>query len=480
MGDSSFRKVHIGLFALLVGLFGCASGGGSSSGGGVLDVDALVAEARDVEQGERPRDTPNTDEAGDQLDGGNDATDPAEARMHYEMALTSAQAAITEDPRNPLAYRLAALASLFLEDFQRAGEYFGQAEELRPVYQFEDVALREGAYIEQYQLASPLLGEGAYEEAAVYLENADAVYDGRPEAKITLAQIYASLRQHDRAIQKIDETAEFLASDIMEDIDEETAANWRAQAEGFPLMKAQVLADAGRFEAAAVAYRELVAANPDDISHRQDLGAILMQMGETEEALEVYTDLMNRPGLDSDGLTRIGLGFYGADQFDQAAMALERAAEVSPMDRDAIEWWTRSLMADSLWSEVPAVAERWIELDPQGQQALAILAQAANVNGNTQLAAQTIQRVQELEFNVNNLQMSRGAGGVDVSGAVSNKTLPAGTQRTLVFTFYAPSGAELGTVIHTVALGAQEMSEVFQLQFDSEEPIGGYGYRVGN
>jgi tetratricopeptide (TPR) repeat protein len=444
-------------------------------------VDALMADARDVEQGESPRNTTNTRAAEDQLDAGEDADDPAEARSHYRMALTSAQAAIAEDARNPLAYRLAAIASLSLEDFQAAGEYFDQAQELRPVYQFEDVGRREQAYIDQYQLASPLLPEGAYEQAAVYLENADAVYGkGRPEAKITLAQIYASLRQHDKAVEKIDGVEAFLASPIMEDIDEETAANWRGQAEGFPLMKAQVLADAGRFEQAVVQYRALIAADPDDLDLQQDVAAILMEMGNTEEALPLYTALASRPGLDSDGLSRIGLGFYQAEQYDQAAATLGRAVEVSPMDRDALEWWARALMADSAFAQIPPVAERWLALDPQSQQGLAILAQSANVSGDTPAAAAAIQRMQALQFSVDNLQMTRRrGGGADVSGAVSNKTLSQGANVTLIFTFYADGGRPLGTVSHTVAAAAQGMNQVFQLGFDSAEAVGGYGYTVG-
>jgi tetratricopeptide (TPR) repeat protein len=475
--------MHIALFVFVLGLSGCASGGGggSTSAAPGVDIDALMADARDVEQGESPRNTPNTRAAQDQLDAGDDANVPAEARSHFQMALTSAQAAITEDPRNPLAYRLAALASLSLEDFQAAGDYFDQAQELRPVYQFEDIALREQTYIEQYQLSSPFLGDGNYQQAAVYLENADAVYgNGRPEAKVTLAQIYAALRQHDRALEKVDQVEAFLASPVMEDVDSETATAWRASAEGFPLMKAQVLADAGRFEEAVVAYRALVAADPDDVELQQDLASILTQMGNTQQAVEVYTALSTRSGLDSDGLSRIGLGFYQAEDYDQAAATLARAVEVSPMDRDALEWWARALLADSAFAQIPAVADRWLALDPQSQQGLAILATASNVNGDTQAAAAAIQKVQALEFSVDNLQMTRiPGGGAEVSGAVSNKMLAQGANVTLVFTFYADGGRPLGTVVHTVAAAAPGMNQIFQLQFDSAEAVGGYGYTVG-
>lgn len=482
MGSHSSGKMFIALVALLLGLTGCASGGGggASSGDDGLDVGTLMAEARDIEPGEVPRETANTNAAEDYLDAADDADAPAAARQQYQLALSSAEAAIAEDPRNPLAHRLAALAHLGLEDYQAAGAAFDEAQELRPIYEFEDVGIREQGYIDQYQEASPYLGTGEYEQAAIHLENADAIYHGRPEAKITLAQIYAASREHDRALQKIDEIEEFMASDIMVDIDEELAANWRQQVEGFPLMKAQILADAGRFEESVVEYRALVASNPDDIALRRDLASILMQIGDTDEAVEIYSDLAMRPGLNSDDLSIIGLGLYQADQYAEAAETLERAAEVSPMDRDAIEWWARSLLADSAWAEVPPVTQRWIELDPQSQQGYAIQAQAANMNGNTQLAAQTIQTLQDLELSVDNLQMRRNVnGGAEVTGAVQNKTLAPGSQVTLVFTFYAESGAPLGEVIHTVAVGQENMNELFQLVFDSAEFVGGYSYEVG-
>ncbi|MGD2046057.1 MAG: tetratricopeptide repeat protein [Gemmatimonadota bacterium] len=481
MAVHSSRNMITALVALLMGLSGCASGGGGgSSGDSGLDVGALMAEARDVEEGVAPRETENTQAAEDHLDAADDADDPAQARQHYQLALQSAEAAIAEDAQNPLAYRLAALAHLGLDEYQEAGAAFDQAQELRPIYEFEDVGIRENAYIDQYQMASPLLGTGDYEQAAEYLENADAIYHGRPEAKITLAQIYASLREHDLALEKIDETLAFLDSDAVADMDEETVANWRQQAEGFPLLRAQVLADAGRFEEAAAAYRTLVAANPNDMELRQDLAAILTQMGENEEALQVYRELADQPGLDADGLSRIGLGLYQADQFAEAATILERAADASPMDRDAIEWWARSLLEDSAYAAIPPVAERWLELDPNSGQGHAILAQAANMAGDTQLAAQTIQSLEALEFAVDNLQMRRNPnGGADVSGSVTNRSMPEGSEVTLVFTFYDTNGTPVGEATQTVSLGAENMSNVFQFSFDSDQQVDGYGYTVG-
>lgn len=478
MAVYSSRNTWIALVAFLSGLTGCASGGGASSAEDAgLDVSSLMAEARDVDPGVDPRETDNTDAAQDHLEAGDDAGAPAEARQHYGLALQSAQAAVAEDPQNPLAHRLAAYAHLALEDFRAAAAAFDQAAELRPIYEFEDIAAREAAFVDQYQEASPFLGSGEYEQAAVHLENADAVYGRRPEAKITLAQIYASLREHDQALQKIDEIDAFFASDQLEGVDEQMVADWRAQVEPFPLMRAQILADAGRFEEAASAYRTVVARDPGDLTARQDLAVILMQTGETEQALEVYRDLAMQPGLTSDGLTRIGLGLYQADQYAESAAMLERAADRSLMDRDAIEWWARALLADSAWTELQTVAQRWLELDPMSGQGHAILAQGANQAGNTQVAAGAVQVLQEMEYSVDNLQLRRNPnGGGDLSGSITNRTLSQGEEVTLVFTFYAENGRPIGNAMQTVSIGAEGMSEVFQLQFSSAEQVGGYSY----
>lgn len=62
---------------------------------------------------------------------------------------------------------------------------------------------------------------------------------------------------------------------------------------------------------------------------------------------------------------------------------------------------------------------------------------------------------------------------------MTNTSRPPGSQVTLVFTFYGVSGAEIGRTVHTVALAAEGMSDVFQVQFDSDRFVGGYSYTAG-
>jgi tetratricopeptide (TPR) repeat protein len=471
-------KNRLGLvlvMALGFALTGCA-GGGTSQAGPVAVPTGAGGEV--LAQGERPRQNDNTRAAQRALDQADEAEGEAEAMALYEEALTAAQAAITADPTNPLPHRQAAMALMGLERWQEAGEAMTRAEELRPIYQFETEPIRERAWIALYQEAVPLVNAGDYEAAAQVFRNANAIYSARPEAMFTLGQIYGQLRQHDAALDQL-ATAVAIVED--EDrrltMDSTTLANWDEQAGQVPVMRAQILADAGRFEEAVVDFRALYAADPDDIMIARNLAAILVQMGSTEEAFEVYAGLMERPELSSQEFYAIGIGFYQGDDYNRASQAFGEAAQRSVMDRDAVEMWARSLQLDSAFTAIPPVAERWVELDPYSQNGMLILAQAVNMAGDEDRARELIMAIEALQVQVNNLTITRlGGGGATVTGSLTNKTLAEGTSVILTFNFYAEDGTELGTAQTMVTAGGEGMAEMFQVNFASSEYVGGYGY----
>lgn len=470
-------KIRYGLVLAIAALFavgGCASGGGG--GGGGTTIADLAAGAA---QGEPPRNTENTRAASRAIDAAEKADDEAEARMHYEQALTSAQAAIAEDETNPLGHRLAAVAALGLEQYADAGRHFDRATALRPIYEFEDQPLRERVWLDLYQEASPLIQAGDYAAAAVVFENANAIYQGRPEAMFTLGQIYAQLGQHDKSIQYLDQAQAFMGSELMTVADSATAAGWREQAAEIPELRAQVLAAAGRYEEAADAYRALSSSDPMNLGYRRNLASILMRMERETEALQVYTDMLSRPGLTGEDYFAIGAGFYQASDYKGAARGFSGAANLNPRDRDALEMWARSLQLDESWADVPPVAQRWIALDPATQNGRLILAQAANQNGDAQTTQGAIQGVEGLQVAVDQLQLQRyGNGGALVSGSVINKKLQEGAGVTLRFTFYGAGDRPIGSVTQRVTVGAVDGTRSFQAEFDSTEQVGGYSYEL--
>ena len=429
--------------------------------------------------GERPRDTDFTEDAEDRIEDAEDTDDEAEKQAYYAMALEHAQAEIAANPNNPLGHRLAALASLGLGQYAEAGAFFDRAMELYPLYEFEDQGIRESTWIDLYNQASPLVGAGDYAGAVEIFEDAHAIFQSRPEVMITVAQLYGSLGEFERSLFFMGEVDAFMASETAAVADSASMAGWQDQAAVLPLLKAQVLAADGQYDLAAEAYRDLMALEPGNVDHIRSLGAVLMDAGREEEALEVYEQLLEQPGLDGETIFAIGVGFYSANDYVNAAAAFGKAADLNNTDRDALEMWARSLLLDQLYADIPPVAERWVELDPNSQNGWLIWAQAANQNGDTEATQAAMGTAQELTVSLDQLQMQRfGNGGARVSGSVVNKAAEEGASVSLVFTFYGEGDTPLGTVSTSVMIGAVDMSELLDVQFDSAEMVWGYSYEL--
>jgi tetratricopeptide (TPR) repeat protein len=439
----------------------------------------LMGTSLSAQVGERPRDSDYTEDAEDAIDDAEDTEDEAEKEAYYRIALQNAQDEITENPNNPLGHRLAALASLGLAEYAEAGAFFDKAAELYPLYEFEDQQLRQSTWIDLYNQASPLVSAGDYEGAVAIFEDAHAVFKDRPEIMITVAQLYGSLGEYEKSLDFMGQIDGFMASETAAVADSATMAGWQEQSAVLPVLKAQVLAADGQYDAAADAYRGLVAAEPDNSTHLRSLAQVFMDGGRDAEALEVYEQLLVQPGLDGETIFAIGVGFYSASDYVNAVEAFGKAADLHRTDRDALEMWARSLLLDELFADIPAVAERWVELDPFSQNGWLIWAQAANQAGDTEATQEAMGVAQDLEVSVDQLQMQRfPRGGASVSGSVINKTLEEGTPVSVVFTFYDDDDAPLGTVSASVTVGGADMAELVDAQFDSAEMVWGYSYEL--
>jgi tetratricopeptide (TPR) repeat protein len=428
-------------------------------------------------QGVPPSETANTDQAEQLLEDAENAGVPTAAEGLYRQALTAAEAEVAANPDNPLGHRLAALASLGLGEYQQAGAHFDRAAELYPLYEFEDMQLREQTWIELYNEAMPLLSQNDYEGAVVLLDDANAIFTSRPEGFITAAQLYGQLQQAEPALEALDRAEEIIAGVSEDEYDAETVADWRSQGETLPVLRAQILSNAGRYEEASQVFAQILAEDPGNVDVAMNLAATQMQTGDEAAALETYDRLLNDPSLGAADFYRIGIGFYQGAVYEQAAEAFGRAVGENPTDRDGLEMWARSLQIDSAYAEVPAVAERWLELDPNSRNGLLIFAQAVNQTGDGQRAGEIVQQIDEMDVSVDELQMQRyGSGGARVTGTVNNQNLSEGTAVTLTFTFYDFNGTPLGTVEHALQVGSPEVSDLFEVEFESSEQVGGYGY----
>jgi tetratricopeptide (TPR) repeat protein len=227
------------------------------------------------------------------------------------------------------------------------------------------------------------------------------------------------------------------------------------------------------------AYESLRESDPSNVDYTLEVARIHMNLGNNTEALGIFEELLTTPGVSGPDLYAIGVGFYNADDFKNAVRGFSGAATENPRDRDAIEMWARSLQLDSLNAEVPAVARRWLELDPNSQSGWAILAQASNTNGDTGTTQEAMAALQGLEVAIDQLELQRfGGGGGIVGGLLVNKTLAPGASVTLEVTFYGSGGRAIGTATERISVGEVDTPQLFELQFDSAETVGGYSYEL--
>lgn len=491
-------KTRLGLVlttSLLVGAGACASGGGSTAGGGGGETAAPAGEA--IPTGEPVRENEFTQAAETHLEQGDDALEEgneAEARTHYQQAADAAGQAIAQDGTNPLPWLQGGLANLGLEEYQAADSMLSRAEELRPIYGLTTIdQVRETQWIALYQQAAPLVNEGEYAQAAEVLEQAHFMYQERPEAMLILGQLWAQQGRYDDAVQVLRQGLEVVDSeDAREEMDEETIAAWEEQAEGIPTVLAQSLVNAGHLEEGAAAFRELLEEQPDNLQFRQTLANIYVEMQQPDSALAIYSELMQREEMDSEGLYQIGLGLWQLEEYERAADAFSQAVAESPMDRDATEMWARALQIahppgdeetepppEAALEELKEASELWLELDPFSQTAYLITAQTVNRMGDQEYAAQLLEEANELPVLVSNLQFQRVVtGGGTVRGTIQNASLEQGTPVTVEVTFYGEGASEVGTESVTVEMPAVDATQSFEVRLQSDQQVLGYTYSI--
>ncbi len=474
-------KIRFGLvlsLAMSIGSMGCAAAASSSGAGG---GGAALPGAESIRPGEAPRQNNDTRAAQSALQQAHNLGDSAQAQAQplFQQALASANAAIATDSTNPLPWLQKGRALIGLDRYAEADTALSKAQDLRPLYQFDIAPIREQAWIDLYNRAAPLVNEGEYDKAVTLFEQANDIYKERPEAMIILGQIYAQQHEDDKALESLD-MAQKVIADKSESVDSATLASWKQQAQNIPFTKAQVLADAGRFEEAISQFRKIVAENPDDVSARINLATLMLQAEKKDSAVIMLDSIMARSDLKPRDDYLIGLRYYQADDFSKAATAFKATATAEPKNRDALEMWARCLRQDSAFAEVPPVGERWLALDPNNANAYLILAQALNNQGkDTARVNQLVDKVQGLKVKVDNLTFHPiSGGGGYVTGDVTNVSLDPGTQVTMHFTFYDESGSTIGTKDQAVSVSSANQNSLFRVDFDSTQTIGGYGYTL--
>ncbi len=485
-------RFGLGLTAAVVfAVGGCAASGGGGGGGGGAPA-AVIPGGAQLLPGESPRGNEFTETAEEALAEADMAMTPEAARPAYSEAAAASEQGIAEDATNPLPWLLAGRAYIGLGDYAMADSALDRAEALRPLYGLETEGMRERAWVGIYQNASPLVNSGDFDEARAMLEQAHSIYDRRPEVMILLGRLYAQVGDADQGLEHLEGARTLIESDRILEMDSANAAAWEESKETIAVAVGNLLTQAERYDEVITHAQSALMQFPNHPELMSHLANAYRATGDEPQARAVYDDLLGQGNLGPSDILRIGLGFYNIPDYQASAQAFSAVADEAPRDRDALEWWSRSLVLQvqaardeggepdpETLAQLTDVAERWLELDPNSQVVRSILARAVNDAGDQERAVELIGEIEALEVSVDGVQMQRFPdGGAVVLGQVNNLKLEAGQSVTVRVTFYSESGTTMSTEEATVDLPGPEAAQTFQIDYDTSDFVSGYSVEV--
>ncbi|MEX0890690.1 MAG: tetratricopeptide repeat protein, partial [Gemmatimonadota bacterium] len=265
-----------------------------------------------------------------------------------------------------------------------------------------------------------------------------------------------------------------------------------------------LLVSADRLDEAETLYRQLLEANPNDAVVRSNLAVVLTRQGRTDEANAIYTALLDSPDVTTDDAFAIGITLFRGEDYEPAARAFERAAEVNPWAYDALymlgqshffvgqagqEALEEGASADTAavietYERLAEVAERLEEINPLNADILIMRAQAQRGLGDLTSGAASrewktgalaaLERRQALTFEVTEVAITTEDGTTRASGEVLNHAVAAGEPLTFRVAAVDASGNEMGGQAVSVPAPATEQGTTFEASFDVSGTVAGW------
>lgn len=353
-------------------------------------------------------------------------------------------------------------------------------------------------------------------KALTYLEGADAIYQGRPEARMALGSLYMGRGNTEAAAEAYRGALQILSGPPPEGMNEEQVADWARDRQVAAFNAAQLLAETGDYEDAITVLEGFLDENEDRLEPatvlraKTALAGFMASAGQNEEAEGLLAEISNREDLTSADYFQIGIGYFNTGDYAEAAEAFKQAAELNPYSRDALLNLVQSLYSQALdveelepgaerdeqlveiYDELLAAAEQVRTLDPLNRnllsfmlrslQAKAELAEQSEAQQLAQRTQQLVRTYQQQTFEVSQISVRVNAQDeAIVSGALTNLTGTAGDEVQLRFALMDRDGSTLDSAIVTVQTPEQNASTEFQTTLDTVNgEFAGWMYEVVN
>jgi tetratricopeptide (TPR) repeat protein len=419
------------------------------------------------------------------------------------------------DADNPRVWLLAGQAYARKGDFAGADSAFDRAETLYPDYAEEIDPERLDLWIRRYNAGVAAIQANSHDDAIRHFEDANRVYDKRPDAFLSVASLYARKGDLAAAEKAYRSALDVIRGPASKSLGPDVAKEWRESEDLASTQLAQILADQGGYDEAAKIYRALIEKQPDNAQARSNLAVVLSKGGHPEEASKIYAELLARPDLNETALFNIGVGLYRAEQYEGASQAFRKVVAANPTSHDGLYNYGQAIYArigeldraraaatgtdaDRLTTQVIGanrelleVAGKLREIDPNNRIAAMMLAQAQRSMGELEkdpAAAEewkkkvlaTLEQAENMPFGISDTRIETLDGTVRLTGSLTNAKLPAGQQVTIEFTFLDATGAAVATQSVTVAAPAPESAVDFTVEAKTDRTVTRWKYHALN
>lgn len=379
--------------------------------------------------------------------------------------------AITEkgQAENPAAWYFLGRAYLMEGDVLGADSAFTKAEGLAPQCAEEMGTFRRVAWVALVQPATQFLDSGVTDSAIALLRQGHLIYRAEPNAMYMLGIYHNDQKQLDSAAFYFRQAADVSASN----------PELTLQRNQSTFNLAVVLGQAGRHAEAVEAWRSYVTWKPDDQDAKKGLAQAFRGAGMVDSAMAIEAELVAAVGAGGEvdagastgDLFTYGVNAFNAKDYDAAIRAFSIVHQRQPNNRDAIFNLANSFYAKQDTTQLIAMAEQLVAIDPMNEYAQKLLGEGYRLADKTDELLAVVTAIEAAPFNFDVKMFRPTADGASLQAQVIGREAKDIQGRPLAvdpvvlsFEFLA----EGGTVVSTdeVTVPALEPEAVHELSVE--------------
>lgn len=390
-----------------------------------------------------------------------DSVAPDQAESNYQQALTRIQLAMRQNEEDATARWLAGRAQLGLGDYSAADSLFDAFLEMKPACQELVRTARNNAWVQAYNTGIRAYQSGDDGTALEHFEKANVIYDDARSIN-NAALLYQQRNEAERAEELYRRSLE-----IAED-----TAQYRAAS----INLAELLREQGRTDESLQIYQDYLQESEGDVTAAINYAVGLRAADRPDSAEAVFSRLLERDDLSFEQWFNTGVGLVESESYKSAQLAFEKARELKPYDKLAMQNLAQVSMGVGDFGRAAAISDSLVDWYPYQRDLYRTLMQSHDQQGNTERVQQILPQLQGLPLEIPQASMMQEESNTwRVQGQISGGSL-AGQTVTIPFQFFDRSGNTVTTEELTVELPSQGEVQPFEFDVSSDQAIAGFRY----